>query len=161
MRTPGTASQLEKRRLRAIELFEKDVYTQIEIAHKVKVHPRTIRRWIKSYREEGIDGLKPLPGQGKPPKKLSDKEFSKLEKILLKGALAAGFPTDLWTCPRIVEVIKEEFGVTYHPDHMTRVLRGLGWSPQKPTRRAIEKDEKQIKNWTKKDWSKIKKKQKS
>jgi putative transposase len=70
--------------------------------------------------------------------------LERLEKKLLKGAQAAGFPTDLWTCPRVARLISSLFGVTYHVDHIGRLLHMLGWSPQKPERRAIERDEAKI-----------------
>ncbi len=76
--------------------------------------------------------------------------------MLLRGAKAAGFPTDLWTCPRIAKVIEERFGVHYHVDHIGRMLHALGWSPQKPQRRALERDEEAIGRWTKEDWPRIK-----
>jgi transposase len=81
-----------------------------------------------------------------------------LEKALLKGARAAGYATDLWTCPRVAELIARRFGVRYHVDHIGRLLHSLGWSPQKPTRRAIERDEAGIQRWIKEEWPRIKKK---
>jgi transposase len=80
-----------------------------------------------------------------------------LETILLRGARGAGFSTDLWTCPRIVQVIQKVFGVCYHVDHIGRILRSLGWSPQKPQRWAIERDEAAIQRWVKADWPRVKK----
>ena len=93
---------------------------------------------------------------GRPPK-LSDPQKRKLEKILLKGAMAHGFRTELWTTPRIGQVIEKAFGVRYHPDHIGRLMSWLGWSHQKPERRAIERDEERIKRWTTKEWPRIKK----
>ena len=77
---------------------------------------------------------------------------------LLLGAQAAGFATDLWTCPRVTELIEKQFGVRYHVDHVGRLLHALGWSPQRPERRAAERDEAAIQNWIKSDWPRIKKK---
>ena len=76
----------------------------------------------------------------------------------MKGARAAGYESDLWTCPRIADVIAEEFGVLYHPNHIGRLLRSLGWSPQRPQRRALERDEERIQGWIRADWPRIKKK---
>ena len=81
-----------------------------------------------------------------------------MEQWLLKGAQAVGFPTDLWTCPRVAQLIRERLGVSYHVDHVCRVLHGLGWSPQRPSRRAIERDESAIQNWICAEWPRIKKK---
>ena len=78
---------------------------------------------------------------------------------LLKGAKSNGFSTDLWTCPRVAQLIWERFGVDYHVDHIGRLLHGLGWGPQKPQRRAIERDEEAIRRWVNKEWPRIKKKQ--
>jgi transposase len=75
----------------------------------------------------------------------------------LKGAQAAGLPTDLWTCPRVSWLIKRDFGVHYHPAHVSRLLHGLGFSPQKPPRRAIERDEDRIRAWIEQDWPRVKK----
>lgn len=78
--------------------------------------------------------------------------------MLLEGPLAAGFPTDLWTLTRVAQVIERHFGVKYHPGHVWRILRDLGWSPQKPERRARERDEEAIERWRKEDWPRIRKK---
>jgi len=86
------------------------------------------------------------------------KQKQKLEEVLLKGARAAGFPTDLWTLVRVTEVIEREFGVQYHPGHVWYILRDMGWSCQKPERRARERDEEAIKQWREKGWAQVKKK---
>jgi hypothetical protein len=77
--------------------------------------------------------------------------------MLLQGAQAAGYPTDLWTCPRVADVIRSRFGVQYHADHVGRLLHSLGWSPQKPQRRAVERDEEQVQTWIKQEWPRVKK----
>src|SRR3990172_3179085 len=95
--------------------------------------------------------------RGRPPK-LDARRRARLERVLLRGAEAAGFSTPLWTCPRVADLVRREFGVRYHVDHIGRVLRTLGWSPQKPERRARERDEAAIQRWVKVDWPRIKKK---
>ena len=75
----------------------------------------------------------------------------------MRGPLAAGYFTDLWTCGRVGQVIAETFGVTYHVDHVGRLLHDLGFSPQKPRRRARERDEAAIERWRREDWPRIKK----
>ena len=102
--------------------------------------------------------MKAIPAPGRPLK-LSIEQRKELEKDLLRGAQEAGFPTDLWTCARVTKLIKMHFGITYHVDHVGRVLRSLGWSPQKPERRAKERDHEKIQRWIKQDWPRIKKKQ--
>ena len=77
--------------------------------------------------------------------------------MLLRGPLAHGYPTNLWTTARIAEVIRDEFGIQYHRDHVGRLMHSLRWSPQKPERRALERDEQAIARWQQKDWLRIKK----
>jgi transposase len=83
---------------------------------------------------------------------LTGKQLRKLERILLKGPLAVGCRTELWTTQRIAEVIESEFGVSYHRDHIGRMMKKLGWSHQKPDRRAIERDDERVKRWKDEDW---------
>ena len=82
----------------------------------------------------------------------------RLLALLLKGALAWGYTTDLWTTSRIAEVIRHEFRVRFHRAHVGRLLARLGWSCQKPERRAIERDEAAIAKWKRYRWMAIKKK---
>jgi transposase len=82
----------------------------------------------------------------------------RLTQLLVRGAEAAGFPTDLWTCPRVATLIRERWDISYHVDHVCRLLHSLGLSPQRPERRAIERDELQIQNWIRTDWPRAKKK---
>jgi transposase len=155
MRPAGSPQALQQRRERAIGLLH-DGYQPCEVAAMLNVDRRSVRRWNAAYRKKGPQGLQARPAPGRPPK-LSAKDKARLEKVLLKGAKSAGFATSLWTCPRIVEVIRKQFGVRYHVDHMGRLLRSMGWSPQKPARRAVERDEQAIANWVKHDWPRVKK----
>ena len=116
-----------------------------------------MRRWKAAYREGGDRALKARAVSGRPPK-LRAIEKEKLEAALLAGPEAAGFASDLWTCPRVRDLIRRRFGVRYHVDHIGRLLRALGWSPQRPQRRAVERDEEKIQGWVKKSWPRIKKK---
>ncbi len=156
MRPCGSPEDLERRRARAIDLLQRG-YPPVEVAHRVGADRRSVRRWNAAYRARGMDGIarKPVPGR---PSKLDEKSRRKLETILLKGAKAAGFPTDLWTCPRVAETIRSRLGVRYHVDHIGRLLHSFGWSPQKPARRAVERDEDFIQGWVKTQWPRIKKK---
>ena len=155
MRPSGSAEFLEARRLRALEYVNQGLQP-VEIARKIGVDRRSVRRWKASYLRDGPAAIlaKPLPGR---PPRLSPREKKRLEGILLRGALKAGFSTDLWTCPRIVQVVERVFGVHYHVDHIGRVLHALGWSPQRPQRRAVERDEEAIRSWVKIDWPRVKK----
>ena len=155
MRPSGSPEELERRRLRAIELLGEG-YAPVEVARMVGADRRSVRRWNAAYRKKGQPALKARPAPGRPLA-LDRKARGQLERILVKGAMAAGFATDLWTCPRVAQVIEERFGVTYHVAHVGRLLHSLGWSPQKPERRAVERDEEQIRRWIKEDWPRVKK----
>lgn len=155
MRPLGSPKQLERRRHRAIRLL-KEGFAPVEVARKLGVDRRSVRRWRASHEREGEAGLVAKPASGRPPK-LGRRARSRLAKLLLKGASASGYPTDLWTCPRVAQLIRREFRVRYHVDHIGRLLRSLGFTPQKPERRARERDEKVIQRWVKNDWPRIKK----
>lgn len=155
MRPTGSPVELERRRHRAIKLAEEG-RQPVEVARIVGVDRRSVRRWNAAYRKGGQVALVAIPASGRPPK-LTAKAKGKLEKLLLGGAKAAGFPTDLWTCPRVTNLINKRFGVIYHVDHIGRLLRSLGFTPQKPQRRAVERDEEAIQRWVKVDWPRVKK----
>jgi len=155
MRPHGSPGVLEKRRQRAIELSGEGKQT-VEIAHIVGATRRTVRRWKALFRQQGTKGLRARPAPGRPVR-LSHGQLRQLEQALLKGAGAFGYDSDLWTCPRIAEVIRRKFGVRYHVDHVGRLLHSLGWSPQRPQRRAVERDEQKVRTWIKGTWTFIKK----
>jgi transposase len=155
MRPSGSAEFLEQRRLRAISYLD-DGLRPAEIARKVGVDRRSVRRWKASFLKGGQGAVRAKPSSGRPTK-LNSQAKKALEDALLRGARQAGYATDLWTCPRIARVIHQTFGVRYHVDHIGRLLRSLGWSPQKPQRRAIERDEAAIQRWVKTTWPKVKK----
>jgi transposase len=112
--------------------------------------------WNQIYQRDGPKGLKARPHPGPAPK-LTAKQCGKLAQLLLKGPLAHGYRTDLWTLPRVAEVIRKHFGVRYDQSGVWHLLRRMGWSCQKPERRARERDEKAIAQWREKDWPRIKK----
>jgi len=156
MRPHGSPKELEQRRQRAIALLQ-DGYQPVDVATMLAVDRRSVRRWKATHRQKGEKGIRAKQASGRPPK-LDSIYLRKLEKALLKGSKKAGYPTDLWTCPRVAQLIHSLFGVRYHVDHIGRILHDLGWSPQKPERRAIERNETRIKEWVKVDWPRIKKK---
>lgn len=155
MRPTGSPAELERRRLRALALL-KDGLLPSEVAKRIGVDRRSVRRWKATARGVGEQGVRARPAAGRPPK-LTAKDKRKLDGLLLKGPVAAGFGTDLWTCPRVAELIAQRFGVQYHVDHIGRLLHDLGWSPQKPARRALERDEDAIGRWVREDWARVKK----
>ncbi len=155
MRPTGSPEELERRRKRAIRLLQEG-YAPVEVSERVGATRRSVRRWKAAFRRRGQKALRAQPASGRPPK-LDVRGRRRLERTLLKGAKAAGFPTDLWTCPRIVQVVRRQFGVSYHRSHLGRLLRSLGWSAQRPERRAIERDDEAIRRWIKIEWPRIKK----
>jgi transposase len=156
MRPHGSPEELERRRQRALALLEEGLQP-VEVAQRLGVDRRSVRRWKAAERRGGPSALAARPASGRPPK-LEIRLRPRLEKLLLGGAEAAGYAQDLWTCPRVAQLIAREFGVEYHVAHVGRLLRRLGWTPQRPSRRARERDEEQIRRWTKVDWPRIKKK---
>lgn len=155
MRPCGSPEELERRRERALELLREGL-TPVEVARRVGVDRRSVRRWKAAHRQGGCQALKAKPAPGRPPL-LDATDHAALQEILLKGAAAAGFATDLWTCRRVAEIIQRQFGVEYHIGHVSRLLRALGWSPQKPQRRAVERDEEAIQTWIDQKWPRVKK----
>ena len=128
-----------------------------EIARRVNVVRQTVGRWARQYRQDGRASLKRAGRAGRKPL-LSEADRQRLVKLLLKGPEALGYETPLWTCPRVGHLIEQEFAIRYHEGHVWKVLVGLGWSPQRPTGRARERDEERIRTWNKKTWPTIKKK---
>jgi len=155
MRPHGSPADLEARRRRAVALLDKGLGVR-EVARQIGCSPMSVSRWQAEVRARGPDALRPKPAPGRPPR-ITARERAKLLRLLLKGATAHGFSTDLWTLPRVVEVIARTFGVRYHPAHVWKILRGAGWSCQKPERRARERDEEAIQRWRTERWPHIKK----
>lgn len=121
----------------------------------MKCSPASVSRWQSQVRIRGPDALRAKPAPGRP-RLLSAEQRKRLLQLLLKGAMAHGYSTDLWTLPRVAEVIERTFGVRYHPAHVWKIRRGEGWSCQKPERRARERDEEAIETWRQERWPHIK-----
>lgn len=155
MRPRGSPEQLEKRRRQAVRLL-KEGRSVSETADAVGASRSSVWRWRKAYQEGGWEGLRPRPTPGRPSK-LSEPQKQALRKVLEAGPLATGYPTDLWTLRRVAQVIRKRFGVSYNTCHVWFVLRKLGWTCQKPERRARERDEEAIRRWRRRDWPRIKK----
>ena len=157
MRPYGTPEQLEKRRRRAIQLLKRG-HNLPATAHVVKASVSSVFRWWHSYRRTGLNGLRPRPASGRPAR-LSASQKQRLIRLLVKGPLAAGYSTELWTLERIARLIQKHFAVTYHPCHVWKVMDALGWSCQKPEHRARQRDEGEIVRWKRYHWPNIKKRQ--
>ena len=156
MRTKGSAQELEARRRRAAEFF-RERKPLAEIAQLVGASLSSVKRWKRAWLDGGVAALaaKPHPG---PAPKLSWKQMQQLISIVLRGAVASGFRNELWTCARVAVITRKKFGVSYHPDHVGRILHDLGFSPQKPQRVAREQDRTAVARWRRQDWPRIKKK---
>src|SRR6266536_4356569 len=147
---------LENRRLKAAGLLRAGV-SQSEVARRVGVHRQSVSRWDKELQASGIKGLKKAGRAGRKPL-LSAADLRRLQAKLKQGPTARGYETELWTTSRVADLIEEEYGVRYHPAHVWRILQELGWSCQRPAKRALERDEEKIERWKKKRWPKLKKK---
>jgi transposase len=147
--------ELEKRRRQGMRLLSAGVWPA-EVARRVGVSRQSVLRWTKLHERGGMAALKRPQRFGRPPK-LSDAQRAELIEALKRGALAAGFTSELWTLPRIGMLIKERFGVQFSQSSVWRLLQQLGWSVQRPTGRARQRDEVAIRTWKEKRWPAIKK----
>jgi len=147
---------MQARRMRAADLFEQGVMPA-EVARRVGVSHQIVSDWRAAWRRSGRDGLRGAGRAGRLPK-LSRDRLVQIERELLKGAEASGYPNDVWTLQRVAEVIERLTGVSYHPAHVWYVLRHeLKWSWQRPARRATERNDEAIHQWVKKRWPQLKK----
>jgi transposase len=146
----------EARRLQAAKLFAQG-RTQAEVANELGVSRQSAHVWHARFQQGGADALRSRGPTGQDPK-LSGAQLARVEQALLQGAQANGFDTDLWTLERIAVVITQLTGVRHHPGHVWVILRRrLGWSLQRPERRAMERDEAAIARWVAHEWPRIQK----
>ena len=136
---------LEKRRFEAMRLLDEGL-NQPETARQLKVARQTVRAWRRRYLEPGPAALRRAGRAGRKP--LPDAaQRERLTALLLEGPEAHGFLPPLRTCPRAARLIGDEFGVDYHEGRVWKILRGLGWSPQRPAGPARERNEEAIRTW--------------
>jgi transposase len=147
----------EWRRLRAWELWQQD-WKQQDIAVALGVTKGAVSQWIKRGREEGETGLRRRIARGAEPR-LCAADRARLPELLAQGAPAFGYRGEVWNGRRVAQVIKQVFGVTYHPDHCSRLLRQMGLSVQKPSEQATQRDEAAIQQWKAQHWPALKKSQ--
>jgi transposase len=147
--------KLERRRLQAARILRGGV-SQAEVARRVGVHRQSVSRWARQLAEGGREALKRAPRTGRPPQ-LSAADRQRIKRGLLRGPEALGYGTALWTAWRVADLIERECGVKYSTVHAWRVLRALGWTPQRPTGRALERDEPAIEQWKRVRWPAVKK----
>ena len=156
MRLPGSARVLESRRRRALALVEQQGLSLNAVARRLGCAPSSVMRWMRAHDQHGEAGLKVRAAPGRP-RRLTARQEARLLRALLRGATAHGYDTDLWTTQRIADVIERLFAVRYHRDHVGRLLGRCGWTPQKPERRARERDEAAIVSWKRTRWPRVKK----
>jgi transposase len=144
----------EWRRMRAWELYQLG-WKQREIAAALGVTKGAVSRWIRKARLEGPTALFARPHPG-PEAKLEPNQMRLIPDFLGHGAEAYGFRGEVWTCARVARVIKEEFGVSYHKGHVSRLLKKLHWTPQMPIARALQRDEQEIERWRTETWPRLK-----
>jgi transposase len=155
MRPKGSAAVLSQRRRLALRFLDQGLSLH-EVARRLDCHASSVMRWRNTRRRKGQRVFEVSASPGRPPK-LTGRQRRRLERLLVRGAMAHGYPTELWTCSRIREVIRVHFGVDYHRDHVGRLMHDLGWSYQKPERRALERDEAEIERWKREEWPRVKK----
>lgn len=130
--------------------------SEAEVARRVGAHRQSVNRWAQQLATEGRDGLKRAPRTGRPPK-LSPTDLQRIERGLTRGPDALGYRTSLWTAWRVADLIERECGVAYSTVHAWRILRALGWTPQRPAGRALERNEPAIMRWKRERWPELKK----
>lgn len=149
---------MERRRLQALRLLTQGL-NQSEVARRLRVVRQSVARWAALERQGGVRALRQAGRAGRKPR-LTARQKARLEHYLLAGPQRLGYETSLWSSERVAELIRKEFGVSYHPGHVWKLLVSLGWSCQRPTGRALERNEEAIRHWKKIPWPNIKKKPK-
>jgi transposase len=152
---PTPPNWKEARRRQAWRLKQQG-WLQRQIAEALGVSEGAVSQWMKRAREEGPDALRRRPPPG-APRRLSAEQLARLPELLRRGPAAYGFRGELWTRARIAAVIRLVFGISYHPRHVGRLCHAVRWSPQKPARRARQRDEAAIARWRDETWPTIKK----
>jgi transposase len=146
---------MEKRRRRAARLFERGA-TQAVVARELEVSRQSVSRWYADWQKGGAKALKAAGRAGRMPR-LSDAQLRQVDRALRREPQVHGFAANLWTLDRVAQVIEAETGVRYHPGHVWKLLRDrLGWSRQRPARRAVERDDEAIARWVATDWPRVK-----
>jgi transposase len=152
-RTKRDFKELETRRRRGMRMLARGA-AQAEVARACEVSRQTASSWARRLAEDPQGWRRRRLGR---PGALSAAERAKLSKMLISGAVANGFPTELWTLARIAKLIKREFGHAFSTVHVWRVVRQLGFSSQRPSGRALQRDEAAIGNWKTQRWPALKK----
>ena len=147
---------LERRRMKAVRFFREGL-TDAEIARRLKVSRHSVGTWRSKFDKKGKGSLL-AAGRAGRQRRLTAQQDQTIVVALKEGASAHGYSSDLWTLPRVAKLVEEIAGVKYHPGYMGDILKRLGWSCQRPSVRAKERNEAAIDHWKKKVWPRIKKK---
>lgn len=143
MPSKRTRAQLEERRLAALEWINAGQHKHQEIADHFGISLRTVETWKERLKKQGHWSATVSTGR---PRQMTEEQREQLRALLQEGPQAHGFADPTWTTPRVREVLGL-LGIWYHRDHVRKVLHGLGWTPQKPESRALERDEKRVMTW--------------
>jgi transposase len=155
MARKGEIAALEARRFAAARLFARGAAQAVVVA-RFGVSRQTAHHWYQTWKQDGREGLTAAGRLGRRPR-LDHQQLARVDTALRDGPRAHGFRTDLWTLPRIAELIERLTGVRYHPGHVWYLLRRLNWSLQRPARRARERNEAAIRRWVARRWPAVKK----
>lgn len=151
-----TTDLREYRRFRAWELHQQG-WKQEAIADALGVTQGAVSQWLTRAKEHGVEALRRRKARGAKPR-LTPEQRAQIPELLKQGPEAFGFRGDVWTRERVATVIRRKFGVSYHPVHVGRMLKALGWTRQKPVRRARQRDEKAVAHWQEERWPELQKK---
>jgi transposase len=150
----NAADTREWRRMQAWRLKQLG-WKQRDIAVALGASEGAVSQWVAAARRSGPEALLSRPSPGHPAK-LTPAQLRRIPDFLWHGAEAYGFRGEVWTCARVAKVLEEEFSVRYHKDHVGRLLKALGWTPQVPITRAIQRDEDAIERWRAAVWPELK-----
>jgi transposase len=157
-KTSSQTDWREQRRLQAVKLHERG-WRQKKIAEAFGVTEGAVSQWFKKAKTQGVEALRHQPPPGRPAK-LSPEQQAQLPTLLAKGPEVFGFRGDVWTTERVAQMIEQEFGVSYHPAHCSRLLQQIKYSQQKPIEKATQRNEAAIKTWKEQHWDGLKKRPK-
>lgn len=148
------AQVLEERRRKAGKLFEKGI-RQAEVARRLNVSRTAVHYWHTAWKKKGKGGL--LRNRPGPKPHLTEKKLVKIKQALVKGPIAAGYDTNLWTLARIADTIRKKTRISYGTSQVWYLLRSLGWTSQKPETQYRDRNEAVIKRWKEQSWPRIQK----
>src|SRR3954469_10414977 len=143
------------RRMRALELHQQG-WTQRGIAAALGATESAVSQWLAAARDAGPEALVSHTDRRGVAPRLTPEQVRLIPDFLWHGAEAYGFRGDVWTCGRVAGVIREEFDVSYSNSQVSRLLKQLGWTPQVPITRAIQRDEDAIARWRTESWPRLK-----